>query len=268
MTVVPLLAGLAVALCLVMMAAWAVAERTGNSGWVDTIWSFGVGAAGVAAALVPLGAASFSGRQLFVALLAALWSVRLGLHILARTLQGKDDPRYAQLRKEWGAHASFKSFWFLQIQAACAFVLVVAIFMAARNPSPLVRPGDWLGVLVLVIALVGEAIADRQLAAFRAQPANKGRVCDAGLWGLTRHPNYFFEWLGWCAYPLIAMDFSGAYPQGFLALMGPLLIYWLLVYASGIPPTEAHMLRSRGEAFRAYQKRVNAFWPGPGRKGG
>jgi steroid 5-alpha reductase family enzyme len=106
-------------------------------------------------------------------------------------------------------------------------------------------------------------IADRQLAAFRDDPANKGRVCDVGLWGMSRHPNYFFEWMGWFAYTIIAIDFSGGYPWGWLALAGPALMYWLLVHASGIPPLEAHMLRSRGQAFRDYQHRVNAFWPGP-----
>jgi steroid 5-alpha reductase family enzyme len=80
---------------------------------------------------------------------------------------------------------------------------------------------------------------------------------------MSRHPNYFFEWMGWFAYAIIAIDFSGGYPWGWLALAGPALMYWLLVHASGIPPLEAHMLRSRGQAFRDYQHRVNAFWPGP-----
>ena len=115
----------------------------------------------------------------------------------------------------------------------------------------------------MLVAVVGETIADRQLSGFRADPANKGKVCDVGLWGMSRHPNYFFEWLGWLAYAVIAVDPTSAYPWGWLALAGPVLMYWLLVHASGIPPLEAHMLRSRGDAFRAYQARVNAFWPGP-----
>jgi steroid 5-alpha reductase family enzyme len=82
---------------------------------------------------------------------------------------------------------------------------------------------------------------------------------------MSRHPNYFFEWLGWFAYAVIAIaiDLTCSYPWGWLAVAGPVLMYWLLVHASGIPPLEAHMLRSRGDAFRAYQQRVNAFWPGP-----
>lgn len=260
---VAVLITLFIGLSVVMAGAWLVAERSGNSGWVDVTWSFAVGAAGVGAALAPVGSDAVPGRQMLVAGLAALWSLRLGAHILGRTLKGGDDPRYAQLRKDWGPHARGRMFWFLQIQAVAAFVLALAILVAAHNPQPLGRLQDWLGMLVLAVAIVGAAVADRQLADFRRNPANKGRVCDVGLWGLTRHPNYFFEWLGWVAYPVIALDVSGTYGWGFVALAGPGLMYWLLVHASGIPPTEAHMLRSRGAAFRAYQQRVNAFWPGP-----
>ena len=99
---------------------------------------------------------------------------------------------------------------------------------------------------------------------FGADPANNGKVCDVGLWRLSRHPNYFFEWLGWLAYPMIAIDLGGAYPGGWLAILAPMLMYYLLVHVSGIPPLEEHMLKSRGEAFRDYQRRVNAFWPIPG----
>jgi steroid 5-alpha reductase family enzyme len=106
-------------------------------------------------------------------------------------------------------------------------------------------------------------VADRQLKAFVADPKNKGKVADTGLWSYSRHPNYFFEWLGWFAYVLIALDVFGAYGWWPLALLAPAMMYWLLVHASGIPPLEEHMLRSRGEAFRAYQARVNAFFPGP-----
>jgi hypothetical protein len=94
-----------------------------------------------------------------------------------------------------------------------------------------------------------------------------GKVCDAGLWGWSRHPNYFFEWFGWLAYPLLAIDFSGVYPWGFAALLGPACMYWLLVYVSGIPPLEAHMLERRRDEFRAYQARTSAFFPVPPRAG-
>ena len=249
-------------LSLAMAVAWALAERSGNHGWVDTVWSFATGLGAVAGALLPVGE-NWEPRQILVAALVALWSLRLGTHILRRTLHGHDDPRYAQLRREWGASASRRLFVFLQVQALAALVLAVAVMAAAHNPAPHWRWADGAGIALALLAVAGAAVADHQLARFRADPANRGRVCDIGLWGLTRHPNYFFEWLGWLAYPAIAFGFTGAHPWGAVALLAPLLIYVLLVHASGIPPTEAHMLRSRGEAFRDYQRRVNAFWPGP-----
>lgn len=92
--------------------------------------------------------------------------------------------------------------------------------------------------------------------------ANRDKVCDVGFWALSRHPNYFFQWLGWVGYAVVAIGPAGDWGWGWLALAGPALMYWLLVHVSGIPPLEAHMMRSRGAAFTAYAKRVNAFWPG------
>jgi steroid 5-alpha reductase family enzyme len=120
-----------------------------------------------------------------------------------------------------------------------------------------------IGLLILFAAIVGEAIADRQLRAFKSDPANRDAICDVGLWRWSRHPNYFFEWLLWLAYPIIAIDFAGHNPYGWLSLAAPICMYWILVHVSGIPPLEDHMLRSRGEAFRAYQKRTRPFLPLP-----
>lgn len=267
MTYAITLAALAVCLSATMAGAWLIALRTGRSGWIDAIWSFATGGFGAAAALVPFAAGGTGTRQVMVALLAVVWSLRLGLHIAIRTARGGEDPRYRQLREEWGSAFRSRLFWFLQIQALAALVLALSIAIAAHNPAPGPRLLDWLGVAMLIAAIAGETIADRQLAAFRSDPGNKGKVCDVGLWGMSRHPNYFFEWLGWLAYAVIAVDFTGAYPWGWLALAGPSMMYWLLVHVSGIPPLEAHMLRSRGEAFRGYRQRVNAFWPGPQRRG-
>ena len=120
-----------------------------------------------------------------------------------------------------------------------------------------------LGIALLVGALAGEAVADWQLRRFKSDPANRGQICEDGLWSLSRHPNYFFEWLCWLAYPLIAIDLSGANPLGWLALLAPACMYWVLVYVSGIPPLEEHMLRSRGAEFRAVQARTRPFFPFP-----
>ena len=101
-------------------------------------------------------------------------------------------------------------------------------------------------------------MADAQIARFKADPANRARICDVGLWRLTRHPNYFFEWLTWVAFAVLALDENWV---GWFAVLAPTLMYWTLRYASGVPLLEEHMLRSRGEAFRAYQARTPAFFP-------
>ena len=248
----------AILLSLVMAGAWALQRATGNSGWVDVVWSFGLGGAGLVLALTPGGPTT---RQVVVAVLIAAWSIRLGLHIAQRSSRGPEDARYAALRQEWGAKFQFRLFIFLQIQAAAAALLGLSMMLAAHNPAPFGRPLDIAGIAVLLVAVAGEGVADEQLRRFRKNPANKGRVCDAGLWGWSRHPNYFFEWLGWIAYPLLAI--SSDWGAGWLALSGPAFMYWLLVYVSGIPLLEQQMLKSRGDAFRRYQAKVSPFFPLP-----
>jgi steroid 5-alpha reductase family enzyme len=257
-----LVIGVTLGLAVAMIFAWLLQQRTGNAGWVDVVWSFALGAAGVVYALCPLHGATPTARQFLVAALVAAWSLRLGMHIAGRTAHGSEDIRYAQFRRDWGAGFERRMFWFLQIQAAAAALLAVSMLLAARNPRPLSFV-DWLALAALLVAIVGEAMADRQLRQFRADRRNSGRICDAGLWGWSRHPNYFFEWLGWVAYPLLAIDLSGDYPWGWLALSAPAFMYWLLVHVSGVPPLEQQMLRSRGEAFRDYQARVSCFFPLP-----
>jgi steroid 5-alpha reductase family enzyme len=257
----------AVLLVMAMAGAWVLQKATKNAGWVDVVWSISTGAGGVMCAVVPWpGEPGLTARQLVVALMAAAWSLRLGLHIADRTRHGPEDVRYAGFRREWGADFQRRMFWFLMIQAAAAWLLTVSMQVAARNPAPGLRLQDGLGILLLCCSVIGEGVADAQLRAFRAsmRPGG-GAVCDRGLWGWSRHPNYFFEWLGWCAYALLAIDVSGQWPAGFLALSGPAFMFWLLRYVSGVPPLEAAMLASRGDGFRAYQARVSAFFPLPPR---
>ena len=255
--------GVGVLLSAVMMAAWCVQQRTGNPCWIDVFWSFGTGGVGCFAALIPVNAPWPHWRQAVVALLAAGWCLRLGLYVGGRTRSSTDDPRYRQLLNQWGDDAPRQMFLFLQAQAAVSGVLVLAIVLAAQNPDPALRVEDLIGVAIVVSGFIGEAIADLQLQRFRADPASRWAVCDVGLWRWSRHPNYFFEWLSWVGYPVVAIDFAGYNPNGWIALSAPMCMYWVLVYVSGIPPLEEHMLRSRGDAFRAYQARTRSFVPWP-----
>lgn len=239
------------ALAAIMAGAWVLQRALRNAGWVDTVWTLGLGATGIAVAL----ASGPSGAP--VAALLALWSLRLGGHIAARSHGTPEDARYAALRDSWGAGYEPRMFGFLQIQAAAAALLVVPVAIAATAPWP-PAPIAWPGLAIALAGLAIEAVADAQLRAFR-RGAGHGKVCDTGLWARSRHPNYLGEFLFWLGLALLALPA----PLGPLALIGPAFIYWLLVHVSGIPPLEAAMLRSRGEAYAAYQRRVPAFFPRP-----
>jgi steroid 5-alpha reductase family enzyme len=257
---------IAASLSVIMAVAWLAWRRTGNSGWVDMIWTFGLGTVGCVSALAPaMFFGAFTARQGVVALLIIVWSLRLGVHIARRTAGITDDPRYAKLIHDWGADAPRRMFWLLQKQALVSIPLAVSILLAAWNPLPGLRVQDVLGAIVLLTGIIGEAVADAQLRRFRAGHASQNRICDVGLWGWSRHPNYFFEWVGWLAYPLFAIDLAGAYEWGWIAVAGPACMYWVLVHVSGIPPLEAHMLERCQDKFRAYQARTNAFFPAPPR---
>jgi steroid 5-alpha reductase family enzyme len=156
----------------------------------------------------------------------------------------------------WGK-SSKRNFYFLflgQIIFIALFLWPVSIAMAGSGATWMWT--DWLAVAIALIAFSGEAIADRQLAAFRKNPDNKGKVCSQGLWRYSRHPNYFFEWLHWWAYVAFALSSSW-----WLALAGPIVMYIFLRYLTGIPHAERSSLKSRGEAYRRYQQTTSVFFP-------
>lgn len=254
-----LLAG-ALLLAAAMAGAWGVHRVTGNSGWIDTIWTFAVGlAALLALALLP----AETSRRLLLAVLVAAWSARLGLHILARTRKTTDDPRYARLMQQWGPHAPLRLFLFLQLQAAAGLVLVLAFVLAAVSAAAAASPGTILFTALAAASIIGEGVADAQLAACKARGGANG-ICDSGLWGWSRHPNYFFEWLFWVAIAGLALTPPGT-ALAWFAVLAPLMMYALLRHGSGVPHLEAHMRRTRPEAFAEYARRVPVFFPRPPR---
>lgn len=238
---------------LAMSAGWAWQARRENAGIVDVIWTLGIGAAAVWYAAVLDGALL---PRVLVAFLGALWSLRLAAHLAPRVLRGPEDGRYRQLRRHWQSHQG-KMFGMFQFQA-CLVVLFSLPFLAvARNTRAALSPWMVAGIAVWIASVWGEAVADRQLARFRADPANEGRTCRAGLWRYSRHPNYFFEWLHWFAYVGLAVGS----PLLWLSGCGPVVMYVFLRWVSGIPFTEAQALRTRGEDYRRYQAETSRLIP-------
>ena len=258
---IALLAGVLAFMTIVMAAAWFTVKASGDGGWTDVFWTFGTGAACIACALSP--GPNISARQLVVAALAGAWALRLGLHMGLRVARSEEDARYAAFRRDWAPHFQRRMFWFLQSQAVAGAILAGALYAAAHNPEPFGRPQDYAALALVVLALGGESLADAQLRRFKADPINKGRVADHGLWGWSRHPNYFFEWLVWMAYVPLAL--APGYALGWAVLAAPALMFVLLNYVSGVPPLERSMRASRGEAFAAYAARTSRFVPLPPR---
>jgi steroid 5-alpha reductase family enzyme len=141
-------------------------------------------------------------------------------------------------------------------------LFALPLLAAASNPGDSVTAWTVAAIAIWLVSVAGESIADRQLAAWVSNPANKGRTCRRGLWAWSRHPNYFFEAQHWFAYAFLAV---GA-PMAWLAFTGPLLMFGFLYRVTGIPYTEAQSLRSRGDDYRAYQREVSAFLPWPPRR--
>lgn len=254
--------GAAISMSILMMVAWRAERATGNAGWIDVVWTASTGLVSVAGSL-PAYLLAHNPRALVVSALIAIWSLRLGTHIVARTRSKADDPRYAKLRAEMGSSASSGMLRLCQSQAIVSVPMVVSVILAAWNPSPALRFQDVLAVFVLALAVGGEALADAQLKRFQSNPVNRGRICDVGLWRYSRHPNYFFEWMMWLTWPLFAIDLSGEYIWGWFALAGPLCMYWLLNFVSGVPPLEEIMAEKHGAKYVAYQRRTSAFFPMP-----
>ena len=256
MTALPLVLVALGGLGAVFALLYVVARRVDNYGVVDIAWSYAFGALATLYALLGPG---WPVRRALIAAMAVVWSARLGTHLFIRVMSHHpvEDGRYVQLRRDWAAHFAPKMFGFFQLQAASVVLLASAFLLACLNPAPALHSLELTGAMLWLVAITGEALADAQLAAFKRDLANRGRVCAAGLWRYSRHPNYFFEWLIWVAYFVFAL----ASPWGWVAIVGPASILYLLLRVTGIPMTEEQSIRSRGDAYRRYQQTTSAFVP-------
>lgn len=240
--------------CALMAVTWVWARRIDNYGIVDPVWALSF------TPVVFFFAANENGlpeRRLLIATLVAAWSLRLGSYLALRAWRHhpSEDGRYRALRTGYGAHVARGFFGFFQIQALSVVALSVPFYLIARNPAPNLSVLEIVGAVSFVIALLGESLADRQMNAFKAK--HPGRVCDVGLWRFSRHPNYFFEACIWISFYVVAL----ASPYGAYTAFAPAFILYLLLRVTGVPPAEAQALRSRGDAYRAYQRRTSMFVP-------
>jgi steroid 5-alpha reductase family enzyme len=241
---------------IVMTIVWLISVRLNNAGIVDIAWSANFALIALIYALFGPG---YRPRRTLAGAMMIGWSLRLAILLWKRVVGHieTEDGRYAKLRASWGPHASRRMLFFFLFQGVTNVVLSLPVLLACLNPERRLHFIELCGAGLWVIALGGESAADAQLRQFKADPANRGHVMKQGLWRYSRHPNYFFEWLVWCAYLLVALGS----PYGWTAIYCPLLMLWFLYKVTGIPATEEHAVETKGEEYREYQRTTSPFIP-------
>jgi len=244
-----------------MMLVWVLSLVVRDAGIVDSFWGPGFV---VLAAVAPVLGGARTSRDLLVLALVAIWAGRLAGHITARNWGKGEDWRYRKWREEAGPAFWWKSYFKVFLLQGVTLVIVAAPILAvaaSRGPARL-SPLDIAGCAVWLAGLSFEAVADWQLARFKRNPANRGRVMDRGLWRLSRHPNYFGEAIVWWGLFLVALGVPG----GYWAAIGPIAITFLLVRVSGVRMLEKGLL-DRKPGYADYVRRTSSFVPWPPRRG-
>jgi steroid 5-alpha reductase family enzyme len=241
----------------ILLALYLHQRRTGNATLVDAGWALSlVALAAVYAALGP----GHIEHRILIATMAGLENLRIAYLVVRRARRGQgEDPRYQELRRRWRAKGREQLTFaiFYQAQAFVALLLSAPIFLAVFNRAEGLEPVEWAGAALWLVAASLESVADAQLTRFKRDPANRGKTMREGLWRYSRHPNYFFQWLTWVAYALVAL----AAPYGWIGFLAPALILYLIFFVTGIPPAEEQALKSRGEDYRRYQRETSSFVP-------
>lgn len=246
-------AGLIVVLA-ALTVLWFVSLRLRDASIIDAFWGPGFT---LVAFTYHLADGRLGPRVALVLLLVLAWSARLGIHLLRRNRRQGEDPRYVAMRTEygdrWGRVSLFRVFW---LQGVILWIVSAPLFAAVRAPRDL-RTLDFVGVALVLIGLLLESLADAQLTRFRADPSNKGRVLDTGLWRYSRHPNYFGDAVVWWGFFGLAAG-AGAW----WTIFAPVIMTWLLLRVSGVPLLEQGLSATR-PGYADYVRRTSAFVPWP-----
>jgi steroid 5-alpha reductase family enzyme len=246
---------LCVAASVGMALLFLLERRLANASHVDAGWSGFIGLFSLAILGVADGDVT---RRIVTGIIIGAWSLRLTWYLLKdRVINRPEDGRYADLRASWGERAGLWFFWFFQLQAGFVIIFTLPVWVIAYHAAPF---GSWTDIVALCwfgLAFIGVITADHQLARWRADKQSAGKTCRAGLWSVSRHPNYFFEFLLWWSYAWLA--YTAAWFS--LTIVVPLFLLALLLGLTGIPYNEKRALQSRGDDYRRYQREVSAFIP-------
>ncbi len=256
-------------LFLIIIGLWCYAVAIRDASFIDAFWAFGMVILAWAT-VAQLGADAPRAQLLLT--LTSLWGMRLGLHLLIRWRAHGEDPRYAKIiggamaAKGWSwPRTALMMVFMLQMPLLFITCLPAQIGIYASG-QPGAAPLGWLSAAGAALALAGiafETVGDAQLKAFRADPANKGRVLDSGLWRYTRHPNYFGDACVWWGIWLVAAD--AGWWAALASLIGPVFLTFTLVKWSGKAMLEAGLKKSR-PGYADYIARTSGFIPWPPRQ--
>ncbi len=251
----------ALAVAGLMLAAWAVSVRLRDVSIVDPLW----GPAFVLVAfVVALTGGGDAGRRWLLLALTAAWGLRLGAHLARRKLgDPEEDRRYATMRERRGdGFVAWSLYGIFGLQGLLVLVVSLPLQVAARAHGSLAATAI-PGVVVFLVGLGFEAVGDEQLRRFKADPGNRGKVMDRGLWRYTRHPNYFGDFCVWWGLWLVALPAGGTW----WTLVGPLVMSLLLIRVSGAALLEKDISERRPQ-YRDYIARTSGFVPLPPRQAG
>jgi steroid 5-alpha reductase family enzyme len=246
---------------ILMLGLWVVSVRLRDASIVDVFWGIGFVLIAWRTSLLSEG---FALRQFLIVSLTTLWGLRLSLYLFNRKRGKPEDPRYAAMRKEHG-----QRFWLVSLftvfllQGVILWLISLTVQVGQVSPSPHhMTLFDRIGFLLWLLGFGFESVADAQMAQFKANPANHGKIMRSGLWALTRHPNYFGESLMWWGMYCIALSTPGSA----WTIVSPILITFLLLRVSGVTMLEKAM-QEQGPEYRDYMQSTSAFFPWfPGRR--
>lgn len=255
MSTFPVLLMTLVATAALMLCVWLLSLLQRNASIVDVFW--GLGFVLIAHIACVLGG-GYSGRKLLVTSLVTVWGVRLAVYLLWRNWGQEEDYRYRAMRKRHGERFPWVSLYTVfGLQGALMWVISLPVQVAQISPVPARLTWlDGLAALLWAVGLLFESVGDWQLARFKADATNHGKVMDRGLWAYTRHPNYFGDAVAWWAFFLVAL----ATPGGLWTVISPLLMTFMLMRVSGVALLERKLVKTRPE-YDAYRRRTNAFFP-------
>ena len=235
----------------IMLLAWVLYLICKNPGIIDGFWPI----------TITVNACVFGLTQahhgLYISLVYAclfVWFLRLGGYLwLTRILPNHVDKRYIELSEHWQMKKSLGFLWNFLFQGLLAWVMAMPFLFITQVPY--IKGLYNVAMIIILCSIILETVADQQLQTFKRQ--HKGKVCNVGLWQYSRHPNYFFEWLMWVGFALVAISMQ---PWGWIGLISPVLLLFIMLVLTG-PITEKGSLKSRGEAFKNYQKTTSYFVP-------